>query len=73
MECELLPICGFFKKHGVSEKRLSQDMVKKFCKGDEHLSCKRFEYRLRYGAPPSDDMLPSGLIYEPEIIPDSIR
>ena len=58
--CELLEKCGFFKKYegdwGITCKRLIQE----YCTGLKMNECKRKEYRKQHGAPPSDDMTPSG-------------
>ena len=64
MECDILPICGFFKKYGISNKISSQDLINRYCKGREMKVCKRLEYRKNYGIPPPDEMLPSGLMMQ---------
>lgn len=61
MECEILSICGFFKKYGISDKKTCQSLIDRYCKGPNMKLCKRLEYRKNYGSPPPDDMLPSGL------------
>jgi len=64
-ECELLNLCGFFKKYGVTEELACKGFIRSYCKGDKMDACKRKEHRRRHGAPPPDDMLPSGQIYSP--------
>jgi len=62
MECDILPRCGFFKKHGTSHQLVCQSLIIKYCKGSEMQNCKRLEYNKNYGTPPPDNMLPSGLM-----------
>jgi hypothetical protein len=64
MECDILPVCGFFKKYGISNKISCQALINRYCKGPDMKICKRLEYRKNYGSPPPDEMLPSGLILQ---------
>ena len=59
-ECELLSSCGFFRKYQGSKDLLCKGIIQMYCKGAKMDSCKRKEYRKEHGAPPSDDMMPSG-------------
>jgi hypothetical protein len=59
-DCELLNTCGFFKKHGATKELACRGFVQQYCKGPKQNACKRKEYRRQNGAPPSDDMMPSG-------------
>jgi len=59
-ECELLGTCGFFRKYQSSNELACQGFIQQYCKGPKQGQCKRKEYRLQHGTPPSDDMMPSG-------------
>jgi len=59
-ECDLLETCGFFKKYQDSLNLACKGFIKTYCKGDRMDQCKRKEYRKEHGAPPHDDMLPTG-------------
>ena len=59
-ECELLAKCGFFKKYIISKELACKGFILQYCRGPKMDQCKRKEYRLKHGAPPSDDMLPGG-------------
>lgn len=59
-ECELLEKCGFFKKYATAKELACKGFILQYCKGPKMDRCKRKEYRLKHGVPPSDDMLPSG-------------
>lgn len=62
--CELLDNCGFFKKYGEVQSVACAGMIKQYCKGPSMNECKRKEYRKQNGAPPSEDMMPSGKMYK---------
>jgi hypothetical protein len=66
-ECEFLANCGFFKKHCASKESACRGFVLQYCTGSKKDECKRKEYRREHGAPPPDDMLPSGRMMAPEI------
>jgi hypothetical protein len=59
-ECYLLEKCGFFNKYNCAGGIDCQEFIAKYCKGELMQSCKRLQYRNRYGVAPSDDMLPTG-------------
>lgn len=61
-ECELLEKCGFFKRHGSTKELACRGFIQQFCQGPKQDQCKRKEYRKAHGTPPSDDMLPSGVM-----------
>lgn len=61
--CELLEKCGFFKKYGEVQSIACTVMIKDYCTGPRMNECKRKEYRKQHGAPPSEDMMPSGKIF----------
>lgn len=61
-ECELLRTCGFFRKYQNTKNLASKGFIIQYCRGPEMSQCKRKEYRVQYGKPPSDDMLPNGLM-----------
>jgi hypothetical protein len=62
-ECELLEKCGFFKKFQNINELACRGFINRYCKGSDMNRCKRKEYRQKYGAPPTDDMMPNGLTY----------
>jgi hypothetical protein len=61
-ECELLNKCGFFKKYQSTKDLACKGFMLSYCKGLKMNECKRKEYRIKNGAPPIDDMMPSGHI-----------
>ena len=62
-QCELLDKCGFFKKYQEVNDLACRGFIHRYCKGKEMNQCKRKEFRLKHGTPPSDDMMPSGNMY----------
>jgi len=56
----MLPLCGFFKKHGGGDDLAGQWFIQEYCTGCKQDECKRKEYMVEHGKVPSDDMLPSG-------------
>lgn len=60
MECELLDTCGFFRKYQDSLDLACRGFIKSYCKGAKMDDCSRKIFRVEHGAPPQDDMLPSG-------------
>ena len=62
MDCEILPICGFFQKYNTPDNTSYERFITRYCKGPDKNKCKRLEYRNAYGQPPADEMLPSGLM-----------
>lgn len=58
--CELLEKCGFFQKYQDFDNEICEMLIVEYCKGPKMNECKRKEYRLKNGVPPSDDMLPDG-------------
>ncbi len=62
MDCELLDKCGFFKKYCTTNNMACQGLINRYCKGDDMKNCKRLEYRNTHGAPPPDNMMPSGIM-----------
>ncbi|MBD3242265.1 MAG: hypothetical protein GF331_16855 [Chitinivibrionales bacterium] len=59
-ECERLEKCGFFKKWSVKKDLACRGFIQTYCRGEKRDQCKRKTYFNEHGAPPSDDMLPSG-------------
>lgn len=59
-ECYLLEKCGFFNKYNHAGGIDCQGFIAKYCKGELMDSCKRLQYRNRFGVAPSDDMMPTG-------------
>lgn len=62
MECELLNTCGFFRKYQNNLDLACRGFIKAYCKGAKMDDCERKRYRKAHGAPPEDDMMPSGQI-----------
>lgn len=62
MECELLENCGYFKKYRESKVLACRGFIHLYCRGSKMFECKRKEFRREHGAPPPDDMLPTGLM-----------
>ncbi len=63
-ECELLPKCGFLKKYQRTDQAACRGFINLYCQGPRMADCQRMKYRQQHGAPPPDDMLPSGSIYK---------
>lgn len=63
LECELLEKCGFFKKYQASNDLACRGFILQYCRGAKMSDCQRLKYRREHGAPPSDDMLPSGQMF----------
>ena len=61
--CELLDKCGFFRGFQNIDDLACRGFIRRYCKGPEMNTCKRKEYRRQHGAPPPDEMMPSGQMY----------
>jgi len=61
-KCELLEKCGFFKKYKETKDLACRGFIQMYCEGPKMNECKRKEYRKEHGAPPSDDMMPGGMM-----------
>lgn len=59
-KCQHLQNCGFFQKYQSGKNLTCKVFVMRFCEGTEMENCKRKEYRMKHGNPPSDEMMPSG-------------
>lgn len=59
-ECKMLATCGFFKKYQDSKELACRGFILQYCKGDKMNDCKRLEFRMKNGVPPSEDMMPNG-------------
>jgi hypothetical protein len=59
-ECELLAKCGFFKKYQETKDLACRGFMAQYCRGPKMNDCQRLKYRRVHGAPPSDDMMPTG-------------
>jgi len=68
MDCDLLDKCGFFKKYQDSLDLACRGFIKTYCRGGQMDECARKKHRAEHGAPPEDDMMPSG-----QMIPASYR
>ena len=65
MKCEFLDGCAFFNKHKEALGSAYDGFVRKYCDGPKMDDCKRRQYRITNGKPPSEDMLPNGTTYRP--------
>ena len=63
--CDLLEVCGFFRKYAAVEELACRGYLAAYCLGGELVDCKRKEYRKAHGGPPPDDMLPTGELTRP--------
>ncbi len=63
-ECELLEKCGFFKKYKDTKELACKGFIGLYCKGEQMNECARKAYRKEHGQPPSDDMMPNGLMLQ---------
>ncbi len=61
-DCHLLDRCGFFRKYQDTQDLACRGFMNSFCRGEKQIDCVRLKYRTIHGAPPEDDMLPSGHI-----------
>jgi len=66
MECKLLATCAFFKKYQDSKELACKGFIRQYCKGDKMDECKRLEHRMKFGTPPSEDMMPNGQMIRAE-------
>jgi hypothetical protein len=61
-ECELLSECAFFKKYAKIHVAACHGLIAEYCRGSKQSECKRKQYKLKYGNPPPENMLPGGSI-----------
>ncbi len=61
-ECENLKRCGFFKKYASINALACKGLINLYCRGEKQQQCKRNAFRRKTGKPPSDDMMPNGLM-----------
>ncbi|MDD5457048.1 MAG: hypothetical protein PHV30_08450 [Candidatus Margulisbacteria bacterium] len=59
-QCELIEKCGFFKKYQATKDLACKGFILQYCTGPKKQDCKRMQYRKEHGAPPPDEMMPSG-------------
>ncbi|PLX96759.1 MAG: hypothetical protein C0621_01450 [Desulfuromonas sp.] len=59
-DCDLLEKCGFFAKYRDSLNLACRGFIKSYCTGEKMDDCERKRYRQQHGAPPVDEMLPTG-------------
>ena len=62
-ECELLSEGGFFKKYQKTQNLACKGYIQQYCREPQIDQCKRKEWRMKHGIPPSIDMLPSGKMF----------
>jgi hypothetical protein len=62
LECELWATCGFFKKYQATKDLACKGFISMYCKGVEMNKCQRKAFRKANGVPPSEDMMPNGLM-----------
>lgn len=61
-ECANLSVCGFFNKYKDTNKAACLGFIKLYCRGEKRDECERKKYRKLHGAPPPDNMMPSGVL-----------
>lgn len=60
-KCELLDKCGFFLNFIGDSEVLQQGWIKMYCEDKEKSEkCERKKIREKTGAPPADNMVPTG-------------
>lgn len=59
-DCPNLSNCGFMKKYCDAKSLVCQGFITMYCKGEKQAQCQRKQYKLTHGAPPPDNMMPSG-------------
>jgi len=60
-KCDKLETCGFFKKYQDSHARACKSLIETFCLNEEKSeTCARKKIFKETGAPPDDDMMPTG-------------
>jgi hypothetical protein len=63
--CEFLEGCAFFNKYKESLGPAYDGFVSLYCRGPKLEDCRRRQYRLEKGEPPSEEILPNGAMYTP--------
>ncbi|MDD5457160.1 MAG: hypothetical protein PHV30_09020 [Candidatus Margulisbacteria bacterium] len=61
-ECEKLQNCPFFKKYQSTKELVCKGFIKIYCQGSRKDECRRKEYSRKNNIPPSDDMMPNGIM-----------
>ena len=61
-DCVLIDRCGFFAKYKETLDLACRGFTNAYCRGEKQVDCARLKYRNEHGAPPDDDMLPTGQI-----------
>ena len=61
MGCELLDVCGFFKKYQHVKETACKGFINMYCNGPKMDECMRKKYRMEHGVAPPDDMLTNGM------------
>ena len=62
--CQFLDKCAFFRKYKQHLGGAYHGFVSMYCRGPKLEECKRRQFRLEKGVPPSDEMLPNGKTFE---------
>lgn len=62
-ECELLSTCGFFAKYQATSDMSCKGFINTFCRGPLMEQCRRKQIKQQTGKLPSDDMMPTGLMF----------
>ena len=67
-ECELLERCGFFSTFRGNADVIRSGWIRMFCESvQKSEQCERKKYRREHGAPPPDNMAPTG-----KMLPESL-
>lgn len=59
--CDMIDKCGFLVRYSPTNELACRGFVNRYCKGELKEQCKRKAYKLANGAPPPDNMLPTGI------------
>jgi hypothetical protein len=65
--CEMRGNCGFMRQYDDRLRELTHFYGVLYCTGMKMRECKRLEYQLLHGVPPSDGMMPNGMVV-PEVV-----
>ena len=63
MECLYSNNCVFFKKYQSSQIFAWKGFISNYCKGEKMVECKRKEFIKTNGFQPSNNMMPSGQVF----------
>jgi hypothetical protein len=68
--CRMRGSCGFMRQYHHKLRELTHFYRIIYCTGMKMCECKRMEYQELHGTPPSDEMMPNGMVV-PEVVAKS--